>query len=80
MSLHQQDNWFLNPMSMPPPSVTTWVSWIHHECGYIPGLKKYALMDVRKECCAVCKEPIPDEIFTLWKLHNWNMLHCIRGS
>ena len=72
--LYKQGKWKMNSMSLGEGSI--WNSWIHHECGFLEGTKKYALVDITHEHCPVCLESIPDEIYGAWKFHNLDGLQA----
>ncbi len=75
--LHVQGLWEMSTMHDPPPTRTTWHSWITHKCRILPTQKNYWMVDVNNRCCPTCGLEVPNEIWGLWKLHNFHMMRYL---
>lgn len=53
-----------------------WGSWISHEdCpseDMFPSDSPWRWVNIFDEKCEFCPAPVPDDLITVWKLHNWD--------
>ena len=52
-----------------------WESWVYHYCERANGWISCGCIGSGR--CGQCRAKIPDEIWGLWKLHNWDHIQVI---
>ena len=76
--LHKQDDWELRTLQ----DNKYWGSWIYHRCethdvDANDNECTWSMSDCHHGKCSWCDTPIPDEIYGIWKLHNFDSLWLI---